>query len=106
MQVLSQAITQGTVTSASLLNSTAQTYNYLAALQLGSADLSDPNLSIVICPQISLEPGIWRALEPYEWQGGKNRPAQIAFTAFARRVRVQLDLSRPVSVGATISQSV
>jgi hypothetical protein len=102
--VLQTQVCQGTVTTRSVLQAVAVTRPYTGAVQLGAADLADTTLCVVLTLQASLEPGWWRPMATLEWQGGVGAaPPTVLWTGLARRVRLVLDLSRPVSVGASIA---
>jgi hypothetical protein len=103
MQVLAQAVMQGTVWSSSValpLQSEAIT----GTLSLASADQHDPQLSIGLTLEAALGHGLWTPFACATWQGGPIAGIPtIEAQAVAARVRLVLDLSRPVSVGATIT---
>lgn len=105
--VLSVAVCQGTV----LTRSVAVPTNAVALvgeLQLSDADLADPGLWVGLEVHAYRPFGLgvgWCLLgEREQWQGGPGRqPPRITRLAAGQRVRLSFDLSRPASVGATIT---
>lgn len=101
--VYAPALSQGTVISRSLLLPTAEPRDFAGRATLDAADQSDPDFSLALALQISTTPGgEWQTVAYLEWQGGGPVPS-VNWSGPARRVRLTIDLSRPASVGMTIS---
>jgi hypothetical protein len=109
--VLAQAVVQGTVTTASVPNPGTSSGGAVtgAVFGLRPEDLADPALSIVLTVQMQFGAGgdfQSQPLAEYAWQGGPTvaAPPSVSWrNPYYRRVRIQVDVSRPVSLGVRIS---
>lgn len=88
--------------SSSLFFPNPQTRTFKASAFLLAADLTDPSLVICLCLQKSISPWTWQTVAELEWLGGASQPLELRWTGMARRVRMQADISRPVSIGMAI----
>lgn len=76
----------------------------VASLELDAEDIADAAFEINLVLYGAVRPGEWHALATKDWKGGPGAVAPfVQWSGIVPRVKLTIDLSRPASVGASLT---
>lgn len=104
--VLDAEFVRSHVFTRSVLADVVQTKLYTGVVSLQPSDQADPTLGLLVRLEALTLDGDWHKKSQTEWQGGPEAEAPtVTWQDFGRRVRLSIEVSRPVAVGAVITTS-